>query len=750
MAKKDVSIQIRTIVLPKMNSWLAYLTATILTLVLLLGVTRFYAVDLAIPFDYFGDSLFYMVVIKGLVNNEWSLFSVPQSTHLGAPFGFTLHDAPHTGDSSLMFLIVKGISFFFKDYFKVYNCYFLFTFFLTTYSSIYAFRYYRVSYKIAVVFSILYSFLPYHFMRFLGHGNLSLYALIPLIVLILLWIWSRRPIFFRRADGKYILDVKNHKSIFAIVVLTIASMTNIYYNLFFCFFALMAGISAGIYRKSFRHLQVSFILIAIVGSTVLLNYAPYIKYRIDQGTNIEALNRSIMEAEVFSLKIAQLFLPVDDHRVSLLAKIKNEYNTNPLINENSYAVLGIFGSMGLSFLLINFLFLRRRHKTIHDKLGLLTICAILFATIGGFSSLFALLVISTFRCYNRISIFIGFFSFMPLVLALNKYQKKIPILANYAVLAAVLLIGIFDQTTPNFEFTRDYPARKEEFISDRQFIKEIEKAAPKNALIFQFPAIGFPETTADVYNLVEYNLAKGYLHSDTLNWTYGSVSGRFPLFWYKSMAESAVAPLLYNLSIAEFAGIYIDRDGFSDNAEKLELELSQHLSKQPLISMNKKLSYFDMTAYRDGVLQGLSKEKISKLRELTLYPTQEIWEGDFSTLEKLVKESWRWCGKSGRLTLVNHSNHTRTQRLYMEFPPVQPDPFEIVIQGKDFLNKVQVSDRLETYERTVTLGPKEKIVIEFTSHAPPLDIPTEPRSLVFAVFNFSDSVALSGDHMTVR
>src|SRR5262249_10494822 len=155
------------------------------------------------------------------------------------------------------------------------------------------------------------------------------------------------------------------------------------------------------------------------------------------------------------------------------------------------------------------------------KLGLLVIAALLLATVGGFSSLVALLVISQFRAYNRISIFIAFLAFLPLALIVNKYQKRLPRWLAQSGLAAVLVLGILDQTAPENYYIQGYSEIKDELLSDRAFVQNIERRVPAQANIFQLPFVGFPmhANPRPGDKVSENDPFKGYFHSATLNWS---------------------------------------------------------------------------------------------------------------------------------------------------------------------------------------------------------------------------------------
>src|SRR5688572_27799839 len=120
-----------------------------------------------------------------------------------------------------------------------------------------------------------------------------------------------------------------------------------------------------------------------------------------------------------------MLLPVDQDRIPLLAKLKDKYNaTAPLVTkENAYATLGLLGGIGF-LLLLAIIILRWQVNQEAWILSQLNLCGLLFATIGGFGSLFSYALSPMIRCYARMSIFIAFFSLYAFFYFLEKVTEK--------------------------------------------------------------------------------------------------------------------------------------------------------------------------------------------------------------------------------------------------------------------------------------------------------------------------------------
>src|SRR5437763_1497710 len=103
-------------------------------------------------------------------------------------------------------------------------------------------------------------------------------------------------------------------------------------------------------RRGQRALWSAKILAAMVFVSFALNLSPTLLFARTQGLN-PINHRSSAAAEVYGMKITQLVLPVDGHRVQALARWKATYDADfPLVNENRTATLGVVGTVGFFIL----------------------------------------------------------------------------------------------------------------------------------------------------------------------------------------------------------------------------------------------------------------------------------------------------------------------------------------------------------------------------------------------------------------
>ncbi len=577
-----------------------YCGAVFLCLLLLVGVLKLWKADPFVPFAYDGDSLQVNSWIKGMMDNGWHL----RNDYLGAPLGADLHDVPKI--ENLHFGVMKLLAYFVASDAAVYNLYFLLTFPLTTLIALCVLRQLGIGRLAALGGSLLFTFLPCHFMRGLPHLFLASYYLIPLLVLLAVGVWSRDRLFLvPREESGYGARFKlwSISALSAIIICGLAASAGMDYAFCACFLFMIAGFAAAIDQQSWRPLGNATILVAFVGLGMLANLSPNLLYVWEHGRNPAGAVRGPQFMEPFGLKIAQLLLPITGHRLPFLASLKARYNANSLLNtENDLSTLGLVGSIGFLYLLARLIYRRgsESRPELCDHLSVLNIFAILLATVGGLGMVFGVSVSSWIRCYNRISVFIGFFSLVAVAILADRVLQKWNVYVRTRVLLVLVCLvvagGVYDQTT--WCYRPNYEAAKEAYVEDAEFVGRIEALLPERAMIYQLPYAEYPGNVLFVNGMKIYDHFRGYLHSRTLRWSSGAVRGREADNWVKKVGALPPEELCNKLSEAGFAGIYVDRYAFLDRAAALESKLSALLGPPGVVSSSGRLSFFELNHYR--------------------------------------------------------------------------------------------------------------------------------------------------------
>jgi phosphoglycerol transferase len=704
---------------------LPYTLAAVLSTLALILVLRLWRADLHVPLAYFGDAIYYSALIKTMTETGWIL----HNDRLGMPLGSDFHDFP-SADIFNIFLL-KLLSYLIHDPIILFNLFYLATYPLAAISSLFVLKRFGISNATAICLSILYAFIPFHFLSGCGHMFLSSYYMVPLAVMIALWI--------AMGEGARV-GLRNRKAIFSIVFCLILGTSGIfYYPLFACFFLLIAGISAAISSKNLRPLLTAAALILLVLTSLTISLLPQIAY-LKRNGDVRAARRTAVEAEIYGLKIAQMILPVTGHRISKLAELKRKYNAAPLSQENDFASIGTASTIGFLFLIGWGLFFRlnstERKFQVIDKLGLFNLAAVLLATVGGFGSLFALLISPQIRVYHRICVFIAFFSLFALALFIEMHAKprffsKKKNLIFHAFLITITILGLLDQTTDGFIPTYEQDQREER--SYRAFINEIERRMPVHAMIFQLPYMPFPGSPP-INQMQDSDHFKAYLLSRTLRWSYGAIKDRPADLWQRQVVTLPVERFIEELCVAGFSGILINRTGYADHGAAIEAQLSSFLGP-PLASDDDKLSFFSLLDYKTKLKRQIPDVLWQKREDSILHPIKLIWEDGFSNLEGTPENNWRWCSSQGRLQIRNDQPRAREIVIEMELSTGYGEASDIWINGLSLNDHLRINADETRYARRIVVPPGTHY-LEFSCNAPLVRAPRDARDLVFKASNF--------------
>ncbi len=717
----------------------AYFINFLICVFLLIVVLQLWNADLSIPLTNSGDATVMNMWVKGLIDNGWWF----ENPYLGMPFGQENYDFPLT--NTLDLLLIKFFGLLTNNFGMTMNLFYLSTFPLTALVAMFAFRRFDISYGCSILGSILFAFAPFHFLRGEPHIFFASFFLIPLGIMVILWILEGNALVFNYKNNKFEI-FENKKVIFSIII-CILMACNLYYAFFICFFLLVSGIALSIDKKDTSYLISSiFYIFIIVGVLLLFNF-PSLLYQHQNGSNPDAIYRFPEDAEIYGLKIVQLLFPLKGHRIPFLAAISEKYNSSaPLVNENSFAALGIFGSIGF-LILIAWIILgivRNQKKKLSEfqikinNLGFLNILAVLLATIGGFGSVFAYLIFYDIRAYNRISIFIAFFSIFALILLLESFRKRYSgtTFKQYlfiGLIGVILIFGVYDQTTPGF--IPNYPENKIAFEKYNEITRAIESDMPDRGMIFQLPYIQYMGWGPSSARLPMYTHGNLYLHSKTLRWSYGGMVNREADIWQRYVTDEPPDRMIKDLSLAGFDGILLDSNGYPDGGVNEKKALSDTLETKPIISSDQRFYFYNMSRYNQKIKTNYSAEQFKNEQTKILNPIIITWKSGFYPLESNSISSWRYGSSHSIIEIINPYKDDQIINIDTIFVTGYPENSKLSISGDIISADLIINNSGTVFNRTLTIPPG-KHLIEFTCDAKRIYAPNDPRYLVYSVTNF--------------
>ncbi len=602
-------------------------------------VLKLWRADLSVPLRYapVDDTKFYLMLVKGIAEHG----SYLSNSHLGAPFGQQLSDYPQGADN-LNLAIVRFLALFTTNAAVIVNLFFLLTFALVGFVAHLVSRSLGLSAAAAGLVAVLYSLLAYHFFRGESHLLLSAYYAVPLAAYLFLRLLSEASLFPRREGATRRTPAWiSGRSLATIAICVLIGSENLYYATFAAVMIAGAAIVALLLRRRQTAMAALVVIVVIVASAGA-NLAPSLIYRSEHGANT-ALERSASfterSGEAFSLRPANLILPVPGHRIAPLRRIAEQYDQAiaPGYCESCYASLGTVGTVGFLYLLLAALaalagtgaaWLGTRRLLRHAGVGV--ILALAVGAVGGAAGLIEVFVTPDIRAWNRISVFIAFMSLLAVGVLLDRLRgalrsKRGGAQVAVIVFAAVLAFGVYDQTSASF--VPHYQADARQWHSDARFVAEIQARLPRSARIFQLPYVPFPEGYPETpvgdqlatYS-TKYEALRGYLHSSTLNWSYGATKGRAS-DWPAQLSGQPLSYVLAAVSAAGFDGLWVDPAGFEPGkANEIRVALQRSLGHAPLLSPRGDLWFFDLRENLRRLRRARPAALLSLLRTRTLRP----------------------------------------------------------------------------------------------------------------------------------
>ena len=645
----------------------------------------------------------------------------------GYPFGSNSLDYPKPDVG--YFFIMKILLFLTDNWVASLNIFFLLGIFLTFTSSYLVSRMLGLSLSSSVLAAFLFTFIPFHFLR-INHLLYTFYFVIPIY-------WFIAVNFNSASFMKGLKNASYLKKFLAMLGIFLLSFFGIYFT-FFGIITITIGFITSLYRDtSFYKVKVFFLTLSLLTLGTITQLSPHFYNNVVNGKNDSVVNRSVMDSEVYGFKLMQLILPRQDHRIDKLAHINSLYSgSTPLVNENITSTLGIFGAFGFVFAFFRVfsnLSGRTNGPPLTNLISLIILILFLFGTIGGLGSLFSYFINPSLRGWNRISIFIAFgtliifFMYFDSYLR-NKVSKKILILIS----ALIFVIGMLDSTVPACKSCNQ--AHKSKFESERKFIENIESILPTNSAIYQLPYFPFPETP-QLYNLLDYQHANGFIYSKDLRWSYGGMKGREGDRFFKFLAKESLSKQLEVISRLGFQGLYVDLNGYADKS--ILKDISKVLGFSPTLirddgsvvffKLNNSDAYIDLKAKSAEEIMDIAQFHVNKNGVQIRYDAVLEDGIDFrlnglpSFLKKITGlsgiEDWgRWSDKNlaDDVTFEMVEPLPRKFELELELIPFIPNVNKIIdIQIGDQIFPVTLLEGKNFYKLKITLDRKKYYKIIF-------------------------------------
>ncbi len=426
-----------------------------------------------VPFDFSSDALVYLAQSKSTVENGWWWVNPREGAPLGMP---ALLFPSNTNVNQAFVWLVSRV---FRDPLLSTNLAWLAMLVAAGWSAMYGFRKLGCSPLSAFVAGALFALSPYALYRHLGHFSLVTY-LVPFPAAVAVLLMSARP-----------TGMENWRKASPLLAgCALLGFNYVYYAFFGCFFIVL-GTVAGFWRsRNPLVLRFGCASLATILVSVAINFLPSVVVGAREGKAIVIRDKVPAEAEVYALKIRQLVSPVFEHTFPpFRAWTRKEAEAGfPVETENMVSRLGLVASLGFLGLL-GTLFVSRGVTPIGSPVvaaSYLTVAGLLLSTMGGFGSLFNLLVVADIRAYNRICPFLVFFALLAVAAVIDSASRRRSAWGG-AVALIVLTAGVWDSAQVLRPLEAARATILAEYAALLSFVRQLESAVPPQTMVLQLP-----------------------------------------------------------------------------------------------------------------------------------------------------------------------------------------------------------------------------------------------------------------------
>lgn len=501
------------------------------------------------PVELGTDAPFAVLQVRTILD-EGTYWSNPV---LGWPFAQESRLFPDVGGTNL--LLVRLLGLFTHDAFTVSAVFFMLGFPLAAGSMYWLARQLGYAAEAAVPAAVIFALAPGHQVGF-GALWLSAYWTIPLGLWLIL----------ETAEGRTLWGPSRARRITTGVVVALVGLSTPY---FVVFVALLLGLVAVMRRLVTRDARTwASPGLAFVGLMAALA-VPIAAARLGAPppTGPSPTDRSLGQTELLQGKLMDLVLPWAGHRVGALARVRELYDSGPRPTFERPA-LGIVVTAALAVTLLacclSLLSDERRASLRVRVLGLLTVTAVAFYSVGGLSSAVSLFLTTQIRTWSRLWVVVLALGCVALAHFLDRLADARGVRTAVLAGALVAVVGIVDQTNP--ALAPDYPSNRAQLAGLRSYDRGAEVRVG-SCPVFQLPVRVFPEAPIRG-RMGAYDQLLPYLASPRsqllagARWSFGAVSGSAAGDWQLGLPVDDPRSLATALSAVGYCAVEVDTGGY--------------------------------------------------------------------------------------------------------------------------------------------------------------------------------------------
>ncbi len=204
--------------------------------------------------------------------------------------------------------------------------------------------------------------------------------------------------------------------------------------------------------------------------------------------------------------------------------------------------------------------------------------------------------------------------------------------------------------------------------------------------------------------------------------------------WTKKTAGLPAAQLVERLVLTGFEGVLIDRFAYPDLG--LEQKILEQAGADAWTKNDGRWFFISLASQRDKILEGISADELRDRRDASLHPVSAVWTGSFSVQEQSEDGTWRWCGRSGLIRIVNDSTVDQQITLTAQLRQYSGQSGSLTIARGPTKHAYALADAPVDYRDSFMVRAQTATEIRFDYAGPLLQVPQDPRELAFQVRDF--------------
>lgn len=698
------------------NVLINLLLVVTVSIVLVLSL-RLWNVDLRMPLIYWGDTLWLSIPTKSFLLNS-SFYSVSQ---LSAPYGLSYISFP--SNTHIDWMISGVIALLTGDFSLGINVLWFLTVAFTSLTANFALRALGGNQWFSFCGALIYAFLPYAFIRNVGHITL-VYYVVPLLCMLAIGI----------AQGLW-QERKNRLYLYiGYAACAIQGLSYVYFSFFGVVVLIFSGFYGYVLNRNFLSIRRAAISAAIIVLFSAINLSPsllswYENGKPNMGTKVPA------EAEYYGLKIRRLLVPHPENPIYPLAKwAQKDAKANfPNENENITARLGIYSSLGFLMLLAISMRLLRRNDEQLKTLSDFSLFTLLIITVGGFGSVFNVLISPQIRSYNRFSVFLAFFAIAGATSLLTDFLNQIESITRRRMILFftffIIIFSLYDQCLEGNGVYAQNQHDKGDAIHDKALVAKMEEVFPASTSVFQLPLTSFPDRLLG--QMKEYEHARPFFWSKTLKWSWPTFSLQHEA-WDQKITQLSGTDQLEALVLSGFGAIWIDRFGYEDRGEKIIQDLiAAGATSIPEIN-DERITVLNLQSFAEKLKSKLGEKEFNlRADKLLNFPVLKLGSKIYGVEKDGNGIPFHWSQQESDLTIQNISD--KSISVDLSFYLVSHTEGSVSISVGDEKHIVKSLTVPTPFETKIPLKPKEKKKISFSTNLARVDAPQDPRELYFMI-----------------